>query len=56
MISWGENAHGSDDVVVFSGVAQWNGVALTMRREGAQKSHRLIAHFTFSMAFSPLTC
>ena len=32
MIAWGEHDDGSDDVVVFAGVAQWDGVELSMRR------------------------
>jgi hypothetical protein len=45
MIAWGENADGSDDVVVFSGVAQWNGVALTMRREPETDSFEIPAEW-----------
>jgi len=33
MIAWGEKPDGSDDVAVFSGIAQWDGVSLTMRRD-----------------------
>lgn len=32
MIAWGEHDDGSDDVVVFAGVAEWDGVELRMRR------------------------
>jgi hypothetical protein len=33
MIAWGKNEDGSDDVAVFTGVAEWDGAVLMMRRE-----------------------
>jgi hypothetical protein len=32
MIAWGEKTDGTDDVAVFSGIAEWDGIVLTMRR------------------------
>src|SRR2546430_5031985 len=33
MIAWGEKSNGSSEVVVFSGIADWDGTALTLRRK-----------------------
>ena len=33
MIAWGKSEDGSDDVAVFTGIADWDGATLTMRRE-----------------------
>jgi hypothetical protein len=38
MIAWGKSGDGSDDVAVFSGVAEWDGVVLRMRREPESSS------------------
>jgi hypothetical protein len=38
MIAWGEKADGEDGVVVFTGLADWDGTMLTMRREPAESS------------------
>jgi hypothetical protein len=32
MIAWGKQPNGEDDVVVFTGLADWDGAILTMRR------------------------
>lgn len=33
MIAWGEKGAGGDDVAVFTGIADWDGRRLIMRRE-----------------------
>jgi hypothetical protein len=38
MIAWGEKPDGSSDVAVFSGLAQWDGLSLTMQRENGKAS------------------
>jgi hypothetical protein len=35
IVAWGEKPDGTDDVVVFTGTAQWDGRHLTMRRDGS---------------------
>jgi hypothetical protein len=41
MIAWGKNEDGSDDVAVFTGVAEWDGTALRMRREPESSSFKI---------------
>ena len=38
MIAWGTKPSGEDDVAVFTGLADWDGTVLTMRRETAESS------------------
>lgn len=38
MIAWAQKEDGSDDVAVFSGIAQWDGKVLTICREPATAS------------------
>ena len=38
MIAWGGKADGEDDVVVFTGLADWDGTVLTLRRQPAESS------------------
>lgn len=38
MIAWSQKPSGQDSVVVFSGVADWDGAVLTMRREPQESS------------------
>jgi hypothetical protein len=33
MIAWGTKPDGSDDVAVFTGLAEWDGLVLTVRRQ-----------------------
>jgi len=41
MIAWGKKENGEDDVIVFTGVANWDGKTLTMTREPASSSYKL---------------
>ena len=38
MIAWGTKPDGSDDVVVFTGIADWDGKRLTMLRQPPSES------------------
>jgi hypothetical protein len=38
MLAWGKRPTGEDDVVVFTGLADWDGALLTMRRVPAETS------------------
>jgi hypothetical protein len=38
MIAWGKNEDGSDEVAVFTGVGEWDGAVLRMRREPESSS------------------
>ena len=38
MIAWGTMANGEDDVVVFTGLADWDGAVLAIRRTPAESS------------------
>ncbi len=41
MIAWAEKDDGSDGVTVFTGIADWNGKTLTMRREPLESSFEI---------------
>src|SRR5262245_44868140 len=41
MVAWGEKSDGSDDVAVFTGVAEWDGHHLVMRRQPEESSFTL---------------
>jgi hypothetical protein len=45
MVAWGEKPDGSDDVVVFAGLAEWDGNHLTMRHESSPSSLVLTEEF-----------
>ena len=38
MIAWAKKTDGSDDVAVFTGIAEWRGAALTLVREPPESS------------------
>jgi hypothetical protein len=41
MIAWGEKSDGSDDVTVFTGIADWRDGHLTMVREPKESSFQI---------------